>query len=244
MNINELIKTFYENNREIISLIDKNNLKKTKKRLKKYNLEFNISIENETNKHLIYLNNIFTKEKIVVACLNNIDEIFFEYSSNEVLINEDTLMLNLKLSYTGMYCDGWNLRFEFNNDIETIELKHENIHIQERDSKIIIAEMIHEKKMFDLLCAQIEKYDIKILKLLTGDTHYLSSIDFNMIFLENDNNILKEFCENKFVFNCLNINKYIIEKKQYNIIETIKVYKSKFMNRKKVFYSQIKKYHE
>lgn len=244
MNLDFLIKSFYENNKEILSLIDKNNLKKTKKQLKKFNLEYDIHIEDEITKNLIYITNIFNAERIVVACLNETEEVFFEYSSNAVLINEETLILNTTMSYTGIYCDGWNLKFEFNDNIEAMELKHNNLHIQGKDSEITIAEMIYAQKMFDLLCSQIEQYDIKILKLLTGDTHYLESIDFNMIFLENDNNILKEFCENKFIFNSLNINKYIIEKKEYNIVERIKLYKSKFANRKKIFYSQVKKYHK
>lgn len=244
MNLSELINTFYENNREIVSLIDNNDLKKTKKQLKKFNLEYDIHIEDEITKNLIYITNIFNAERIVVACLNRTNEVFFEYSSNEVLINEETFILNKTMPYTGIYCDGWNLKFEFTGDNEAMELKHTNVYIHAWDSNTTIAEMIYAQKMFDLLCAQIEQYDIKILKLLTGDTHYLESIDFNMIFLENDNNILKEFCQNKFIFNSLNINKYIIEKKEYNIVERIKLYKSKFVNRKKVFYSQVKKYHK
>lgn len=209
MNLTELIKIFYENNREIVSLIDNNDLKKTKKQLKKYNLEFDVYIEDEITKHLIYLTNYITNERIVVACLKKTREVFFEYSSNEISITEVDFKRYSKIPENGKFFSGWDLLFDFNDDNESIELKHNHFKISGRTPDM----MKQDQKMFDLLCKQIEKYDIKILKLLTGDNDYLASIDFNMIFLENDNNILKDFCENEFIFNSLNINKYIIEKK-------------------------------
>lgn len=223
MSFNNLISEFAKNNKDFLNLLTtKNALKK----IKKYNVDLlneSIKVENgNSSKTKLFMVDKSYSTTLNTPIIKEVDKVFpegFIYESNEATIQEDLFIYNFYFGKDSKLFNDLYLKIIFRKEDIQLELFKKKVNDGKYTPSILPTDLENIKLIND----SVSKYNIDIYKIVLGDSDYIKKLNviYDQILLESDNNILEELINKTALVGSLNLNSYIIEKNNYNIIRSI-----------------------
>lgn len=223
--IKQMIDNFFINNEDFISLFKDNNPLLLKK-IKDYNIEFEVSLIH-SNSNIILIKNKFNDFKIYVKYDEVRNKLLFEYNSEFLYFNDENLIITKKIEKAKVNLKNCKIEIMFKNNIQEISFINSPFNIKTDSASGRTDKILSEKKDFNLFKKYVEEYNVNLLKIVQGDETYLKELEqaFEIIFLTDDNFILKEICND--IFNILKIENVLIESKKKNPLNYFNLIKKK-----------------
>lgn len=226
MLVNDILYSFTIANSNFFALLSEKSNKKLVEKIKGYNFEFEIVPPYEYNNEM-RVEDIFSKEIIYLKCNEGGTNKISEYKSESLYFNENKVVFNKKIKNESLELNNCMLIFSFENNEQKIDFINSEMTYSTMNRKDRTEQVLKEKKSFLLLKDYLNKYNIDLFKIISGDSSYLESLNesFDFILLENENKLLQNICYA--IFNSFNINNYKIQSKKKNIINWVSFQKKK-----------------
>lgn len=229
MMVKDVLYSFNQVNSDFIDFLSEENNKKILNKIKEYNLEFDITGPYENN-DVITVQNIFSEDKIYIKCNEKSFNKIVAYQSETLYFTENNMVFNTTIKNDLLDLNGCKLIFTIEDNEQKIDFINSKIDSYKNDVtnrvSIRTEQVLKEKSSFILLKQYINKYNIDMFKIITGNVEYFKSLDetFDMVALETENKLLETVCNT--IFNSFNIDNYKIERKNKNI-ESLFLFKKK-----------------
>lgn len=235
MDSDTLTRMFLEENKEFIKLVKEipfnRNLNTIKRKIKKYNLEFNLTIDND--KEFPNISKVAIKQLDDTGIYFNYDNVeslkdnffldYFTYFSKFVFIGEGYFRFTHVFNSNSKILKNSQLDISFTTKQAPVKLSLKIFDETEKD-KIIEYPSKSNKNYINTLNKHISIYNIDVYKLMINDKKYIKSLSETLdhILLEHDDNTLRDLIYETNFCGCFSAEKLIIEKKPYNITNLYK----------------------
>lgn len=235
MDSDTLTRMFLEENKEFIKLVKEipfnKNLNTIKRKIKKYNLELNLTIEKDND--FPNISKVAIKQLDDTGIYFNYDNVeslkdnffldYFTYFSKFVFIGEGYFRFTHVFNSNSKILKNSQLDISFTTKQAPVKLSLKIFDETEKDKIIEYPSKIN-KNYINILNKHISTYNIDIYKLIINDTKYIKSLSETLdhILLEHDDNTLRDLIYETNFCGCFSAEKLIIEKKPYNITNIYK----------------------
>lgn len=235
MDSDTLTRMFLEENKEFIKVVKEipfnKNLNTIKRKIKKYNLELNLTIEKDND--FPNISKVAIKQIDDTGIYFNYDNVeslkdnfvldYFTYFSKFVFIGEGYFRFTHVFNSNSKILKNSPLDISFTTNQDPVKLLLKIFDETEQD-KMIEYPSKSNKNYINTLNKHISIYNINVYKLMVNDKKYIKSLDETLdhILLEHDDNTLRELIYETNFCGCFSTEKLIIEKKQYNMINLYK----------------------
>lgn len=230
MDLDNFNRMFLEENKEFLKLVNEipinKNLKIIKRKIKKYNLELDLTIEKDEGFpniskvaiKKIDATGVYFSYDNVESLKDNFSVNYFTYYSKYVFIAEGYFRFTHVFNDNSKILNSLPLDISFKPNQEPVKLELRIFDEIDQDKIIEYPSKIN-KNYINTLNEHISIYNIDVYKLMINDKKYIKSLDETLdhILLEHDDNTLRELIYETNFCGCFSADKLIIEKKDYNI---------------------------